>query len=111
MSAEHSAAAPAEHTHLARWDAVLTELEDNLDAFLDGSSLAEQARTVTSAWQPPLDLGPLPQEYAERALRLAQAQQRAVLHLRRESRAARRQAELLHTAAPARPSVYLDVAG
>ncbi|CEA06646.1 hypothetical protein BN1051_00053 [Arthrobacter saudimassiliensis] len=103
--------AASDPDELARWDAVLTQLEDNLEASLDGSTLAEQAEAVARGWQPPLDLGPLPPELAARAVRLAQAQQRALKHLRREARVVRKQAELLRTAAPTQRAVYLDVAG
>ncbi|KPN18248.1 hypothetical protein [Arthrobacter sp. Edens01] len=99
--------------NLERWDEVLTQLEDNLVAFMDGTTVLDQARTVASAWHPPHELGPLPAELATRARLLSMAQQRAYAQLRSESRMIRQQAELIRSvpSASSGGAVYLDVAG
>lgn len=110
---EPSDAAEPDLENLERWDEILTQLEDNLEAFMDGSTVQEQARSVASAWHPPHDLGPLPVQFAARARLLAMAQQRAYQQLRSESRMIRQQAELIRSVPTASSggAVYLDVAG
>lgn len=102
-----------ERENLERWEKVLTELEDNLIVFLDGTTVTQQARSVARAWRPPHDLGPMPAVLGTRARLLAMAQQRAYQQLRGESRAARQQAELIRRvpASSSNSAVYLDVAG
>jgi len=104
---------PADEENLERWDEILTQLEDNLEAFLDGSTVLEQAQSVANAWHPPHDLGPLPAQFATRARLLSLAQQRAYQQLRNESRMIRKQAELIRSVPTASSggAVYLDVAG
>lgn len=98
--------------NLAAWKAVLTELEDNLEAFRGPADVSEQARMLARNWTPPSDLGPLPAELAPRARLLAKAQDRAYVQLRGEARMNRRQAELIRSVpGPSSAAVYLDVAG
>lgn len=110
---EPSDAAEPDTENLERWDEILTQLEDNLEAFMDGSTVQEQARSVAGAWHPPHDLGPLPVQFAARARLLAMAQQRTYQQLRSESRMIRQQAELIRSVPTASSggAVYLDVAG
>ncbi len=103
---------PAELANLLLWETVLTQLEDNLEAFLEGQSLTEQAREVAADWEPPAELGPLPQELATRARLLTKAQARAYAHLRSESRTNRRQSMLISSIpGPSSAPVYLEVDG
>lgn len=98
--------------NLARWERVLTELEDNLEAFRGPEDVSEQAREMALSWQPPSNLGPLPAALMHRVRMLAKAQERAYIQLRGESRANRRQSELIRSVpGPSAAAVYLDVAG
>lgn len=99
--------------NLALWERVLTELEDNLEAFREPSEMVSvQARELALSWQPPSNLGPLPAELMPRVRMLAKAQERAYIQLRGASRTNRRQAELIgHLPTPGSAAVYLDVAG
>ncbi|MCC3292307.1 MULTISPECIES: hypothetical protein [unclassified Arthrobacter] len=103
---------PEELANLALWEFVLTQLEDNLESFLEGQSLTEQAREVAADWEPPADLGPLPEELVTRARMLSKAQTRAYAQLRSESRTNRKQSLLIRSVpGPAASAVYLEVDG
>ena len=103
---------PEDAENLAAWEAVLTELEDNLEAFRGSASVSDQARELALGWQPPSDLGPLPQQLLSRVRLLAKAQERTYRQLRGEARSNRRQTELIRSVpGPSSTAVYLDVAG
>ncbi|MCC9146680.1 MULTISPECIES: hypothetical protein [unclassified Arthrobacter] len=103
---------PAELAGFMLWEEVLTQLEDNLESFLEGQSLTEQARGVAADWEPPAELGPLPEALIPRARMLAKAQSRAYAQLRNESRINRKQSQLIRSVPGPPPSaVYLEVDG
>ncbi|WAP51674.1 hypothetical protein OL239_18320 [Arthrobacter sp. ATA002] len=98
--------------NLALWERVLTELEDNLEAFSNSAGVSEKARELALSWQPPANLGPMPVEFASRSRMLALAQEKAYVQLRGESRKNRRQSALISSVpGPSSAAVYLDVAG
>lgn len=114
MSAEAICPEPSEEAeaNLAHWKVVLTELEDNLEAFRGPADVSDQARELAQNWMPPANLGPLPPELIPRIRLLAKAQERAYVQLRGEARMNRRQAELIRSVpGPSPAAVYLDVAG
>lgn len=53
---------------LAAWEAALTQMEDELNAHEEQVRLGEP--TLTPAWEPPTDLGPLPAQLADRVSHL-----------------------------------------
>ncbi|MCQ2002045.1 hypothetical protein [Arthrobacter zhaoxinii] len=102
---------PGELANLALWGTVLTQLEDNLETFLEGT-VAEQAREAAADWDPPAELGPLPEALMVRARLLSKAQSRAYAQLRNESRTNRKQSLLISSVTgPAPSAVYLEVDG
>ncbi|WP_146364175.1 hypothetical protein [Arthrobacter yangruifuii] len=102
---------PEELANLALWGAVLTQLEDNLETFLEGT-VAEQARGAAADWNPPAELGALPESLLVRARLLSKAQNRAYAQLRNESRSNRKQSKLINSlSGPVPPAVYLEVDG
>ena len=103
---------PEELANLALWGTVLTQLEDNLEIFLEGRSVTEQAREAAADWDPPAELGPLPEALMVRARLLSKAQSRAYTQLRNESRTNRKQSLLISSVSgPASSAVYLEVDG
>jgi hypothetical protein len=91
--------------NLARWLAVLDELETELAAVHDGGRTA-------AAWTAPKDLGPIPAELVDRAARLAAAQQEAIAALQAAVQANRRQSAFLDAVPKATgpaAAAYLDV--
>ncbi|MCC3273703.1 hypothetical protein MUK71_02300 [Arthrobacter zhangbolii] len=114
MSAESAEPypAPEDLANFLLWETVLTQLEDNLEAFLEGQSLAEQANELAAEWEPPAELGPLPEALTQRARLLAKAQARAYAQLRNESRTNRKQSMLIRSVpGPSSSAVYLEVDG
>lgn len=95
-----------------RWEQALTELELDLaetEAMLNGDHLAVPA----SPWQPPADLGPLPEPLRARAQLLVERQAEVAERLSEALVLSRRQARLnesLKASGPRRP-VYLDTSG
>ena len=103
---------PGELANYVLWEAVLTQLEDNLETFLEGQSITEQAQEAAADWEPPAELGALPQELVARARLLSKAQSRAYAQLRNESRTNRKQSMLIRSVpGPASSAVYLEVDG
>ncbi|MCC3276450.1 MULTISPECIES: hypothetical protein [unclassified Arthrobacter] len=103
---------PAELENFMLWETVLTQLEDNLESFLEGQSLTEQAREAAADWEPPAELGPLPEALITRARLLSKAQSRAYAQLRNESRTNRKQSMLIRSVpGPTSSAVYLEVDG
>ena len=114
MSAESAEPyrSPEELANFVLWETVLTQLEDNLESFLEGRSVSEQAREVAADWEPPAELGPLPEALITRARLLSKAQSRAYAQLRSESRTNRKQSMLIRSVpGPASSAVYLEVDG
>lgn len=99
----------AEPTDRAAWLEVLAELEDAVaEAGRPGEPGAEPA-----PWTPPVGIGPLPEDLAERARAIVAAQETAMARLRDAQRTNRSHAGMLR-ALPHRAgttSVYLDVEG
>lgn len=94
-------------SRLARWEAVLTDLEAS-------AAKAHEGNAVPSPWAPPVGLGPLPPELADRALEVVAAQ-RAALKRVEDARTgvlghlgALRSLDALREP---RAAVYLDVEG
>ena len=111
-TAESYRSSEDELANLILWETVLTQLEDNLESFLEVQSLTEQARGITADWEPPADLGPLPEQLVTRARLLSKAQHRASAQLRSESRTNRKQSLLIRSVpGPASSAVYLEVDG
>ncbi|MGL3201231.1 MULTISPECIES: hypothetical protein [Curtobacterium] len=65
---------PDEDALRAGWEALLTSLEQDLDAQAAGSASGPAAGPVGSAWVEPTGLGPVPRDLVGRASRLLAAQ-------------------------------------
>jgi len=108
---------------LEAWTAVLNSLESEIDDAvagdlddIDPDDAALTRRTdALGGWTPPADLGPIPAELVERALRINGRQQDAAAQLTGELRTLRQHRSVLGSVqtatAPEEKSVYLDVIG
>ena len=114
MSAEavEVQSSPEAEVNLALWESVLSQLEDNLEAFQGSESVSDLARELALSWEPPSNLGPMPVELLPRVRLLAMAQERAYKQLRGQARTNRRESKLIRSVpGPSAAAVYLDVAG
>ncbi|PYI66851.1 hypothetical protein CVV68_12190 [Arthrobacter livingstonensis] len=109
---------PVDERSLQRWQESLAALERDADAALGlpaamatlhENTLHEKTRVDT--WEPPVELGPLPQIFVERARALASLQQRAAARL--AAARADVEHELAELTRPRRQvqPVYVDVTG
>ncbi|GAA1337976.1 hypothetical protein [Arthrobacter roseus] len=94
-----------------RWRTVLAQLEEQVQCALLQTTTSDDGARVPAWWQPPSDLGPVPEELRERALQLAVAQQHAMDRVKSAMRSSRRQSAFV--ASVPRPgngvrSAYLD---
>ena len=108
---------------LEAWTTVLDSLEVAIDDAVAGDLDADDLygadivpeTAVLGGWTPPADLGPIPAELMERALRINGRQQDAAAQLTGELRTLRRHRSVLGSVqtaiAPEEKSVYLDVTG
>ncbi len=90
---------------------MLSQLEEQVQSALLQTTTTDDDGTVPVWWQPPSDLGPVPEELRERALQLEVAQQHAMDRVRSAMRSSRRQSAFV--ASVPRPgngvrSAYLD---
>ncbi|WP_159085088.1 hypothetical protein [Planctomonas deserti] len=98
------------------WVAVLDELERNAAKAAHPSArrAADGGPQAASPWSPPVGIGPLPADLADRATRLLRAQLDAGTLLQEERARIARHLVTVRAVDPARPareSVYLDVLG